>query len=143
MSKIMELASELDNEYTILLAEVAKDKDDLANLKKVVTDKKKALDVREAELSTKELAYQKLANEVESKMSKVRTDAQIQAQYSEAFGLKEKADKELKQALDNQTEADLKLTWVSDREKAVSVQEATYQERIEKRISEKFRTLLK
>jgi len=139
----MELASEMEAIQNQFLKDIQTEKDDQAKLKKSLVEKKKSLEEREESLSTKEMELKKQEDVIKTKFSKVRTDEQVQAQYSEALILKETAEKQLKLAKDHQAEADLKLTWVADRERAVSEKEATYKQKIEKEYQEKLKGLLK
>ena len=139
----MELASEMEAFQNQFLKDIQAEKDDQAKLKKSLLEKKKALDEREVSLSSKEMELKTQEEVINTKFSKVRTDEQVQAQHNEALILKEMAEKQLKLAKDHQAEADLKLTWVADRERAVSVKEATYKQKIEKEYQEKLKGLLK
>lgn len=139
----MEVASEMEAIQNQLLQDIQVEKVDQAKLKQSILEKKKALDEREESLSTKEKELNVKVVTIEAKFSKVRADEQVQTQYNEALTLKEMAEKKLKLAQDNQAEADLKLTWVTDRERAVSIKETTYKQRIEKEYQEKLKGLLK
>jgi hypothetical protein len=143
MSQIIDLAHQMEAAYKLLLQEVEAEKSDQAKTRKSLNDRKKSLDDRETSLSEKEVELKVKAETIEAKFSKVRSDEQVQAQYNEVLTLKELAEKKLKEANNHEAEADLKLTWVENREKAVTERETTYKQKIEKEYQEKLKGLLK
>jgi hypothetical protein len=143
MSKLTDLALELDNEYQTLLAEVARDKEELANLKKAVTAKKQALDEREDFLSGKEVAVTKRETEVEAKFAKVRNDADVQAQFNDTVNLKEEIDKKLKQVTEHEAEVGVAIELCQRKEEALTIREATYKKKIETEYQDKLKNLIK
>jgi hypothetical protein len=143
MSTIMELASEMEATYKQLLQDIQDEKIDQAKARKLLTDRKTAFEEKESDLSIKEVALNKQAASIEAKFSKIRSDEQIQAQYNEVLILTEEADKKLKLAINHEAEADLKTERVLEREKAVTIRESTYKEKIEKEYQEKLKNLIK
>ena len=144
MSQIIDLAKQMDSSYQKLLADIETEKESQAKTRKSLSDKKKELDDREASIVSKEEELNKKLADVEKNLDKIRNDQELTRTLLECQTLRDEAEAKLKKAKESEEEAGLKLSWVADREKAVSEREATYKKKIEDEYQKKIvNTLLK
>lgn len=144
MSQLIDLANQMETIYKKLLSEVEAEKKDQTTTRRTLTERKKKLDDREASIVSKEAELKKNTEVVEAKLTKIHTDEELSRTLIECQTLRDDAEKKLKLAHDRDADADLKLSWVADREKSVSERETTYRTKIEKEYQDKIvKSLLK